>query len=158
MSVSVKHNVRNDRRMPSKRLSALAMDADRTWMSATDPPGNPELLRESANLPPEEAARVVGQKMRDSAGRSLEVRLGALGIALGELTPNRAIPDGVYGLWRSELPMLLVTFKKRRQVPSSYLLAQQIGSLIFEPSSQVGGTQLSARFAQALIEQVPDLT
>ena len=50
-------------------------------------------------------------------------RLGILGVACGELRPNKALPSGVVGIWRSTLPVILMT----QEAPTKFNRAEEIG-------------------------------
>lgn len=142
--------VDKSRKQTGEDLSQLMQDVDKVWMSDRSPSGDPVILRELSGDQPGEAAEKFRQYLIATDAITLADRIDPVGIALGILTKNRGIPSGVKAVWRSDLPVLLVT----EEVPVNYdralEIARELGALIYhgQPESSV----LVAEFAQQIYD------
>lgn len=154
MTVSARTTIRVERRLSTKQLSLLAADVDQVWLNADDPQGDAELLRQAASLDPEHAAKMLASAMSRAASPTLKASLGALGIAVGKLTPNRWLRDGAYAVWRSTLPVILVSAPKKRNRLDRFSIPHQIGILVYGRGSRSDMHHPSALFARALADEM----
>lgn len=87
---------------------------------------------------------------------SLQERLEVIGVSLGELTPNDAIPNGVKNFYRSANPMILMT----REAPEDYHrpieIAQAIGRLLYGTQNVESVTKFVQAFDMAALEDGRD--
>lgn len=119
-------------------------------MSDSLPSGDPAILRELSSDQPGEAAEKFRQHLIATDAITLADRIDPVGIALGVLTKNRGIPSGVKAVWRSDLPVLLVTEEVPVNYYRAYEIARELGALIYhdQPESSV----LVAEFAQQICD------
>ena len=149
--ISEKLARREPRRLKQKELSLLMRDVDTVWMGDTLPEGDRGQLSELADVSPELAARAVIDQLGTTDATLLADRLDALGVAYGVLRPNPGIPGGVYGVWRSELPMLLLTEVAPVNYDRPTEIARGLGHLIFYGQNEcveVFANELRASFVE----------
>ncbi|NCU37642.1 hypothetical protein EOL96_01080 [Candidatus Saccharibacteria bacterium] len=120
-----------------KELSLLMSDVDTVWCRDDVPVGDCEILHQLAHVAPRQAADTFRERLSETGAIQLEDRLNAVGIACGVLRTNGGVPGGVYGIWRSTLPVLLLS----EQAPSNYdratEIARGIGGIIYGPEVEL---------------------
>ncbi len=142
--------------MTKQELAQLAQDVDKRWTANEALPGVGQedwnigqQFQEWAELAPEVVMGAIHEFSSFNDEVALTNRLGALGIAYGELTPNKGIPGGVYGVWRSDTPMILATPDAPPTTNRAYEIARAIGDLIYrqnEASALALAQQLEPNF------------
>jgi hypothetical protein len=132
-----------------KELSALARDLDRVWLDTQRIPGDGEYLRGLVDLTPESAAGAIAARMQFALDDTVVTQANALGVAVGQLTRNRGIPSGIYGVWRSDLPVILLE-QRVSSDPNFCEFWGQIGSLIYGDGRRGDGSSVSMAFADSL--------
>lgn len=134
--------------LSERQSSQFMADVDRVWLAPGSPRGDAHLLVVASTMPPSEAAEFLLEQMDGGTQvGSLTNRLGAIGIAVGTLTPNRGVPKGVRGIWRSTLPIVLVTGHPPRRVSRAWEVAEQVGYLIYGPRRGESGVSVANIFA-----------
>lgn len=116
-----------------RRVSpSLMSDVDRVWLAAHHPSVGGDLLHEAAHLAPKDAAAMLLHHLPQSDTQwTLGQRLDCIGIAVGRLSSPFAVKGRARSLWRSTLPVLLVTDAPFRKSPSAHEIAEQVGYLIY---------------------------
>lgn len=138
---------RGKHEMSAAQRSVLYQDINNLWCSDKDFPGRAEdieiLFGGLKAQAPGDAREAVVELMGDEI--QLEQRLGRLGIVCGELTPNAGIPGGVYGVWRSDRPLVLMTEEVPVGTDRALELARSVGRLVY-----LEDETSAAEFAQRL--------
>ncbi|MFG6402498.1 hypothetical protein [Microbacterium sp. P04] len=106
-------------------------DIDRVWMASHHPSVSGDLLNDAAHLPPDKAAGLLLKHIPQPRPVSLGERLDCIGIALGTLSPTIAERGDARSVWRSTLPVLLVSEHPRRNAPLAREIAEQVGYLVY---------------------------
>ncbi len=133
-----------------RTLSQLMADVDRVWLAPHPPSRDASLLVAAAGLEPEEAARfLLARVPHQNEGVGLAEGLDAIGIALGTLTTNRGARRGVRGLWRSTLPIVLVSTQPRRKSSMPREIAEQVGYLLYGEQQSASGVLQAQIFARS---------
>lgn len=132
----------------AKNASLLMADVDRVWLSSDAPEGGFSILTSVGRLSPEEAAEsLLGQMGSLSIGMGLSERLALIGIAVGTLSHNRGVARGVRGIWRSTLPIVLVSQHLPRRASKIREVAEQVGYLIYGATRDHAGRLMATDFA-----------
>lgn len=107
-------------------------DIDRVWLAPHHPSVGWELLHNARHLPPDKAAGLLLEHMpRTDQAASLAQRLDCIGIALGTLNPSFSARENARSLWRSTLPVMLVSPHPQGNAPIARELAEQVGYLVY---------------------------
>lgn len=110
----------------------LMSDIDRVWRGPQHPSVGGDLLNDAAKLAPTQAADLLLDHMPKSVNPvTLSQRLDSIGIALGTLTPSFGAKGDARSLWRSTLPVMLVSKHPRRNALLAREIAEQVGYLIY---------------------------
>lgn len=132
-----------------KDASQLLEDVDRIWRFGACCEDDGRFLRDLALFPPDAAADLFLDRMRQEAvSAGLPERLGSVGIVVGSLTPNRAAPSGVYGIWRSTMPIVLLDRRTRLDADMLHKVAREIGHLVYGNRRDDAGAATIDRFAE----------
>lgn len=124
-------------------------DVDRVWLSAHHPSATGDLLHEAAHLGPKDAAGLLLHHMpTHTKAATLADSLDCLGIAVGTLTPTLATKGHARSLWRSTLPVLLITRSPSRKAPSTREIAEQVGYLVYGSAAGESSHRQVREFAE----------
>lgn len=134
------------RHLHPKHASRLMADVDHVWRSLDSPAEGVKILGFASTLSPQEAAELLKERMGGDAGSSLASRLALVGIAVGTLSPNRSVPRGVRGIWRSTLPIILVGHIPHR-TSRAREISEQVGHLIYGGRRDASGLSSASVFA-----------
>ena len=138
-----------ERPLTGPEISRFAGDVDRLWLSsAIDEIDDSDYIEELSKLSTEEAIDSLTKELDNDNETKLEARLGSLGIALGELTPNKGIPSGAVGIWRTGVPMILLRPDVLKASDGGYKISKAIGSLL-----AINGTVDETRIADELADR-----
>lgn len=117
--------------LSDEEMSQLMLDVDKVWMSEGLPKGGYVLIDNLKQLPEPDAAQVLSSLLAPYLHLNLGDRLGSVGIAVGELTPNISTPSGVRGILRSGTPILLTTHNRPEDFHRPIEIACEIGKMIY---------------------------
>lgn len=145
-------------KLRTKHASQFMADVDRVWLSVDAPDEGAPLLALARTLPANEGAELLLEQIRDhTRGDDLAHRLALIGIAVGTLSPNRGVPKGVRGIWRSTLPVVLVTRNVPRGTSRAREIAEEVGHLIYGDSRDGSARLLASTFAVHFKTGIEDL-
>lgn len=119
-----------------KEISQLMIDIERVWMSEELPSGGYALVEDLKQLSESDSTQALSSLLLPYLSLNLEERLASVGIAVGELTPNRATPSGVSGYLRSGTPMVLLTLNTPEDFHRPIEIAGAIGRMIYGPNDE----------------------
>lgn len=117
--------------LSDEEMSQLMLDVDKVWMSDDRPDWGYDLIESLKQLSEPGAAQVLSSLLVPYLSLDLEDRLGSVGIAVGELTPNNSTPSGVRGMLRSGTPILLTTRNSPEDFHRPMEIARAIGQMIY---------------------------
>lgn len=149
-----------DSRMRSRRRrsvdeSKLAADVDRLWLSNDVSVSDGQILERVSTMTPQEAAIPIARGLDPDADFESVVHwLNGIGIATGDLSANLSIPRGVYAIWRTDYPLLLVEHSKRQNRGILPEITEQVGYLIYGEETNDAGEPLAQSFALKLEEEI----
>lgn len=115
-----------------RQASQFMADVDSVWLCPESPVGGEAILAAASTSPPRAAAESLLEQMGHAGlDADLASRFGMIGVAVGTLTPNLGHPKGVRAIWRSTLPVVLVTKQVPRRSSRTWEVSEQLGHLIY---------------------------
>jgi hypothetical protein len=124
------------------------VDVDRVWVDGYHPLKAGKLLREASSLSPEQAAKALMRRVaKAEAWDNYTTTLHSLGVAVGPLTRTRKSND-VRSIWRSTLPVMLISPSPQSHEKLAGAIALQLGFLIYGSDGTAQVNKAEA-FAQA---------
>lgn len=152
------HRQIESRRWNNRTKSLLMSDVDRTWRYSDLPDTGESVLNDIGVLSPTQASSVIQSRLGELHDREIDLslQLERVGLAVGRLTPNKAVPSGVYGVWRSAFPILLINDRLQSERKITHDIAQQIGFLVYGEALDESGEFKANLFADDLVR--PDIT
>lgn len=122
-----------------KEYAQFIQDIDTTWMSAQEVAmGGYELMQHLQALPEEDAALLLSALIEPYLNLSLDKRLNAVGMMVGELRPGRLTPSGVRSTLRSGFPMILTTEIESPEYHRPTEIARAIGEMVCGHANKEG--------------------
>lgn len=137
---------RSDRR----RTARLMSDVDRVWLREGQPSGDSSYLVMAGIMEPQDAVDMLRQVFDAITVPTLDDQLDVLGIAVGDLSSGDQGAAPVGAVWRSTLPVLLVTPAAKHDPEALLDIATAIGRLVYGSRISAAGSELATDFARLL--------
>lgn len=125
-------------------LATLISDVERVWRTSDLSAQNAAVLLEASQLAPAEAADLISLHLRST--QSDQRGLARLGVAVG-LTTTDHLSSAVYGTWRSDLPVILVSSTRGWSDEWERAVAVEVGQLVYVDAAPFERDRLSREFA-----------
>lgn len=115
-----------------EEFSQFIQDMEDTWMSDQNVGAlGYSLIEYLQEIPEEDAALLLSELLKPYLELELHKRLNAVGILVGELTPNRLTPSGVRSILRSGTPMILIAQDNSPDYHRPSEIARAIGEMVY---------------------------